>query len=60
MIVKVKNLKVGDLIQASWLGRGWHEVFLIEECGFDSRKMHMNIEGFKACDIYKDEEVERK
>lgn len=60
MKVKVKNLKVGDLIQASWLGSGWHKVFLIEECGRDSRKMHMNIEGFKACDIYKDEEVECK
>lgn len=60
MMVKVRDLCVGDLIKASWLGSGWHEVFLIEECGFDSRKMHMNIEGFKACDIYKDEMVERK
>lgn len=60
MMVKVRDLRVGDLIKASWLGSGWHEVFLIEECGFDSRKMHMNIEGFKACDIYKDELVERK
>ena len=54
MYVKVRDLRVGDMIKASWLGSGWHEVYLIEECGFDSRKMHMNIEGFKACDIYKD------
>lgn len=60
MYVKVRDLREGDLIKASWLGSGWHEVYLIEECGFDSRKMHMNIEGYKACDIYKDEEVERK
>lgn len=60
MTVKVRDLRVGDQIKASWLGSGWHEVLLIEECGFDSRKMHMNIERYKACDIYKDEEVERK
>ena len=58
MTVKVQDLKKGDLIRAGWLGNGWHEVFLIEECGFDSSKMHMNIEGFKACDIDKDREVE--
>lgn len=60
MYVKVRDLRAGDMIKASWLGSGWHEVFSIEECGFDSRKMHMIIEGFKNCDIDKDEEVERK
>ncbi len=60
MLVKVKDLRVGDLIMASWLGSGWHTIFLIEECGCDSRKMHMNIEGYGACDIYKNEEVEVK
>lgn len=60
MYVKVRDLREGDIIKANWLGSGWHEVYLIEECGFDSHKMHMNIEGFKTCDIYKDEEVERK
>ncbi len=39
---------------------GWHEVYLIEECGAGSRKMHLNIEGYRAVDIYKDDEVERK
>ncbi len=60
MYVKIADLRVGDLIKASWLGSGWHEVYLIEECGTDSRKMHLNIEGFKAVDVYKDAEVERK
>ncbi len=60
MVVKVETLRVGDVIKASWLGNGWHRIFSITECGFDSRKMHMTIEGYTACDIYKDTEVELK
>lgn len=61
MIVKVKDLRIGDYIKTTWLGNSieWHKIFLIEECFSDSSKMHMNIERYGHCDIPKNWEAER-
>lgn len=60
MSVKISDLRVGDIIQASWLGSGWHKVFDIRPSYADSRKLNLNIEGFGNTDIYMDEYVDRK
>ncbi len=59
-MAKVRDLKVGDLIGASWLGSGWHKVLDVGTDWSGSGKVYLAIEGYGSIAISADEEVERK
>lgn len=58
MKVTVKDLKVGDLIKASFLNDNqWHEVLAIK---IQSNGVYLAVEGFKGEIFSADREVEKQ
>ncbi len=59
-MTKVRDLKVGDLIRADWLGSDWHKVINVGPDWSGSGRIYLAIEGYGSNTFYPDVEVERK
>lgn len=63
MIVKISELRCGDLIKTSWLGtyKGseWHTVLDVYSSS-NSNKIRINIEGYGSKEFDKDETIEKQ